>query len=204
MADARTFETDLRRRRDALGWSQEELARRAGLSRAGVGAIETGRLVPSAAAALALAEALQCRVEDLFRLVPTAAQEARWAWAPRCEPCRYWSAEVNGSLRHYPAETTPLGVLPHDGVFQAGRFPSRGDLDPRRTLVVATCDPAVGLLAAELARTSGIRLIALSRSSRAALALLSQGVVHVAGVHLAEAGAPGGNVAIVGRQLGRQ
>ena len=50
------------------GWSQEELARLSGLSRAGVSAIETGRLIPSAAAALALAAALECRVEDLFRL----------------------------------------------------------------------------------------------------------------------------------------
>ena len=56
------------------GWSQEQLARRSGLSRAGISAIETDRLIPSAAAALALAAALDCRVEDLFRLrVPSPA-----------------------------------------------------------------------------------------------------------------------------------
>ena len=58
----------LREHRARRGWSQEELARRAGLSRAGISAIETDRLVPSVAAALALAEALECRVEDLFQL----------------------------------------------------------------------------------------------------------------------------------------
>ena len=61
------------------GWSQEELARLSGLSRAGVSAIETGRLIPSAAAALALAAALGCRVEDLFRLHGAEPQQAAWA-----------------------------------------------------------------------------------------------------------------------------
>ncbi len=68
MANPQQFENDLRDRRTLRGWSQEQLARRSGLSRAGISAIETGRLIPSAAAALALAAALECRVEDLFRL----------------------------------------------------------------------------------------------------------------------------------------
>ena len=68
MAQIPSIENHLREHRARRGWSQEELARRAGLSRAGISAIETYRLVPSAAAALALAEALECRVEDLFQL----------------------------------------------------------------------------------------------------------------------------------------
>ena len=68
MANLDQFENDLRDRRTLRGWSQEQLARRSGLSRAGISAIETDRLIPSAAAALALAAALECRVEDLFRL----------------------------------------------------------------------------------------------------------------------------------------
>ena len=78
------------------GWSQEQLARRSGLSRAGISAIETDRLIPSAAAALALAAALECRVEDLFRLRGSESHESSWAWSPRREPCRYWKAEVGG------------------------------------------------------------------------------------------------------------
>ena len=57
--------------------------------------------------------------------------------------------------------------------------------DPSNTLVVACCDPAVGLLADALARRPGVRLIALPRSSRTALAMLEPGLVHAAGVHLA-------------------
>ena len=65
------------------------------------------------------------------------------------------------------------------------------EADPERTLVMACCDPAAGLLAAALARAADVRLIALPRSSGTALALLGQGRVHVAGVHLASGRAAG-------------
>src|SRR4051812_11996424 len=68
MADEPRLENDVRAYRDRLGWSQDELARLSSLSRAGISAIETGRLVPSTGAALALARAFGCTVEDLFRL----------------------------------------------------------------------------------------------------------------------------------------
>ncbi len=46
MAQIPSIENHLREHRARRGWSQEELARRAGLSRAGISAIETDRLVP--------------------------------------------------------------------------------------------------------------------------------------------------------------
>src|SRR5262245_63914136 len=102
------LENDVRASRIRLGWSQEELARRSGLSRAGISAIETGRLVPSAAAALALAAALGCRVEDVFRLRVAESPRAKsaWSWPPDREPCRYWRAEVRGEVRLYPVEAS--------------------------------------------------------------------------------------------------
>ncbi len=202
MAKSSTFETTLRDRRMLRGWSQEDLARLSGLSRAGVSAIETGRLIPSAAAALALAAALECRVEDVFRLHGAGPQRAAWAWPPRREPCRYWQAEVQGRRWLYPAESTATGMVAHDGVSGEGAFPEGVGSDARRTLVMAGCDPAAGLLAAELARTANVRLIALPRSSRTALTLLGRGLVHVAGVHLARAEGPGGNAAVVREALG--
>ena len=75
MADEPRLENDVRAYRDRLGWSQDELARRSGLSRAGISAIETGRLVPSTGAALALARAFGCTVEDLFRLPPRRVRD---------------------------------------------------------------------------------------------------------------------------------
>jgi molybdate-binding protein/DNA-binding XRE family transcriptional regulator len=201
MANHPRFENHIRDRRTRLGWSQEELARRSGLSRAGISAIETDRLIPSAAAALALAAALECRVEDLFRLCPEP-HEVAWAWPPRREPCRYWHADVGESRCLYPAEATPLGVVPCDGVYRDGLCQADEGSDPGRTLVMACCDPAVNLLAGALARTADVRLIALPRASRAALTLLGQGLVHVAGVHLTRADHPGGNAAIVRDELG--
>lgn len=206
-ARAAGIENRVRDHRVRRGWSQGELARRAGLSRAGVSAVETGRLVPSAAAALALAAALGVRVEDVFALPRPSSSSSSWAWVPPAGACRYWRAEVGGRTRLYPAEPTPAGVVPHDGVAPGGPAApgDPGGPDPAATLVMACCDPAVGLLADALARAAGVRLLALTRPSRAALDLLGRGLVHVAGLHLAAAGAGGdgdGNAAAVRDALG--
>ena len=202
MAQFPDFVSRLRDERTRRGWSQEELARRSGLSRAGVSAIETGRLVPSAAAALILAATLECRVEDLFHLRGPDPLAPVWAWSPRKETSRYWRAEVGGVLRHYPVESMPLGMVHHDGVAHLGAFNEGEPVDPRRTLVMACCDPAVGLLAVEFARSAGLRLLAFQRSSRAALILLGQGLVHVAGIHLSRSDEPDGNAGVVRAELG--
>lgn len=202
MAQLPELENFVRDQRTRRGWSQDDVARRSGLSRAGVSAIETGRLVPSAAAALSLAAAFGCRVEELFRLRRPEPAAPAWAWAPRREPCRYWTAEVGGVVRVYPAESIPLGVVPHDGIAHTGALKVSETVDPERTLVMACCDPAVGLLAAELARTAGIRLLAFQRPSRAALTLLGQGLVHVAGIHLSRSDEQEGNAEVVRTELG--
>ncbi len=203
MASKPILENNVRELRSRRSWSQAELANRAGLSRAGVSAIEMGRLVPSAAAALALAAALECRVEDIFCLPSTKPNVTdAWAWTPKRAPCRYWRAEVNGRNWLYPVEATPRGVVAHDGIFRDGGFAEIGRDDPSRTLVLATCDPAVGLLASEIEKTSGFRVVVIPRSSRAALTLLGQGYVHAAGVHLGTAEANRGNSASVRKLLG--
>jgi molybdate-binding protein len=72
---------------------------------------------------------------------------------------------------------------------------------PSDTLVVASCDPAIGLLASELSRRSSFRMLAFPRSSKQALALLAQGLIHVAGIHLATVGHHGQNTAAAKEQL---
>jgi molybdate-binding protein/DNA-binding XRE family transcriptional regulator len=204
MAHGPMLDNELRVLRARAGWSQAELGRRAGLSRAEISAIETGRLVPSTAVALALARSLGCTVESLFRFQhrePARAALA-WAWQPPAASGRFWRAEVGGRARLYPVEVSPLGLLPHDGTFRdLVPYSHPGD-DSFRTLVLASCDPAVSLLYAELARTAGLRLIVLPRSSRAALDLLRQGLVHAAGVHLAHSDRAEGNAAAVASDLG--
>jgi molybdate-binding protein/DNA-binding XRE family transcriptional regulator len=200
------LENDVRASRMRLGWSQEELAGRSGVSRAGISAIETGRLVPSTAAALALAEAMGTTVEALFRLPgPRPSVEGEgWAWPPPSLPCRYWRAELGGRVHFYPVEASPIGLVPHDGTAVEGGKDERIRTDPARTLVLASCDPAAGLLAAELARQEELRLLVLPRSSAAALDLLDRGLVHAAGVHLARVDDPEGNAPAIRRHLVRE
>jgi molybdate-binding protein/transcriptional regulator with XRE-family HTH domain len=188
--------------RQQRGWSQEQLAQRAGISRAAVSAVEIQRLVPSVAAALALATALGCRVEDLFGAAVCGDEEKNWAWPPTQEPCRFWHARVGGRLLLFPVEATVAGVIAHDGVFRNGRCHPSGAASPECTLVMASCDPAAGLLANEFARTSGFRLLVLHRSSSQALDLLRRGLVDVAGLHLATATDKGGNALAARSALG--
>lgn len=201
MSDTR-FHSRLREHRQARDWSQAELARRAGLSRASVSAIETGRVVPSTAAALALAETLSVRVERLFTLTSNGTS-APWAWEPPIDDDRWWWARFDDGLRRFPVEPPAAEAWPHDG---RGSPPARGSSgtnpgDPDRTLVVAGCDPAAGLLARRLAEAGDVRLIHFPRSSRRALDLLGRGCVHAAGMHLGGPDDPD-NERIVSETLG--
>ncbi|PLX92935.1 MAG: XRE family transcriptional regulator [Desulfuromonas sp.] len=185
------LQNTIRSKRESLGWSQQDLADRAGLSRTGISAIEAGRLIPSTAAALALAAAFHCRVEDLFVLA--GKDTAEWAWPPTANPVRYWRAMVGSRHLLYPVEHSPLGMVPHDGVCRDGKCIDHPFAEPVRTLVIACCDPAVGLLATEYARQTPFRLVVLQRSSRVALQLLEQGLVHAAGIHLCKSDEEQGN-----------
>jgi putative transcriptional regulator len=58
----------LREERARLGWTQAELADRAGVSRKTINTVENGVFVPSTILALRLAKVLGRPVEDLFAL----------------------------------------------------------------------------------------------------------------------------------------
>jgi molybdate-binding protein/DNA-binding XRE family transcriptional regulator len=203
MLEEQPLQNRVRAHRLTRGWSQEDLASRAGVSRASISAIETGRFIPSAATALTLAAVFGCRVEDVFSLELEKTTQPSWAWQPPHDPCRYWMAGVAGRRWLYPVEPTNLGVVPHDGLLENGMLRGPIAAFPGDTLVIACCDPAVGLLASELQRTHGIRLLALQRPSRAALALLAQGLIHAAGVHLDGGGRQSHNVAAAKDELKR-
>src|SRR5260370_17464064 len=77
----------VRRARVARGLTQDELARRAGLSRQALGAIESGAYQPGVVAALALARELGDSVEALFGSAgEPSLVEADWAEAPPDPP----------------------------------------------------------------------------------------------------------------------
>ncbi|HEV8072353.1 MAG TPA: substrate-binding domain-containing protein [Planctomycetaceae bacterium] len=192
----------IRNERMRRGWSQADLARRAGISRAAVSAIEIDRLTPSVSAALALAQCFGCAVEELFGS-RGARGSVQWAWSPRGAKVRYWQAEVAGRILSFPIEEPLASESAHDGVFAEGTDRCQPEESPARTLVVACCDPAAGLLASQFGRATGMRMIVLGRSSAAALKLLAEDRVHAAGIHLSAAGGRPGNARFVARELGK-
>lgn len=67
-ATGRRLANRLRVGRAERGWSQDELARRAGVTRQTISSIETGQYVPSALLAFVLADRLGRPVSELFYL----------------------------------------------------------------------------------------------------------------------------------------
>ncbi|RYD22056.1 MAG: helix-turn-helix domain-containing protein [Verrucomicrobiaceae bacterium] len=191
-------------RRAAFGWSQAELSQRAGIPRTTISAIEGGNLTPSVTAALALAAALDCTVEELFGDGEMPARKRggpTWAWQPATDSARYWQAEVGGRVLLYPVEPPASHAEPHDGIWRGG-IPDHRVSTPPTTLVLACCDPASGLLASAYARASGFRLLVIERGGAAALELLEKGLVHIAGIHRSTAEDPGRNSDTVLTRLG--
>lgn len=202
MESDRKLPNRVKSQRVARGWSQAELGKRAGISRTAVSAIEGQRLVPSVAGALALASVLECTVEDLFGSAEENPSEMGWAWVPPQAAWRYWRAEVGGRVLLYPIESAgTTASLPHDGRGDQSKFSAESFPLARKTLVVACCDPAAGLLSTLYAKASGLRLLAIPRSSQQALDLLAQGLVHVAGIHLST-DADDQNATVVRSKLG--
>lgn len=61
------MENKIRERRRELGISQEELARRCGVTRQTINAIENDKYDPTLSLAFSLARELQCSVDGLFQ-----------------------------------------------------------------------------------------------------------------------------------------
>jgi molybdate-binding protein/transcriptional regulator with XRE-family HTH domain len=197
--DSRTSNR-VREERLARGLSQADLAQRAGISRTAVTAMEGNRLVPSVAAALALAKALGTTVEALFG-EPGSTETATWAKPPKHSQASFWEAEVGGQRIRYPSEASPMFAPLPDGMAGVPSPATKLSL-PQETLVLACCDPASGLLATQYAAITGLRLLVLSRSTGQAMELLREGKVHVAGMHLSTSDEPGQNAALVKEKLG--
>jgi len=205
----------LRLARLAAALSQEQLAARAGVSRQAVAGIEAGRFDPSLHVALDLARALGRSVEDLFAnpsfLSPTRA-------------LLVGPAGTTGPLAGVRVELAEVGERPvafalsGDQSLRPGFVPASGRLtstagagEPvlveagppgQPAVVVAGCDPALGLLAGPLADLAPPRRLAWwPCNSAAALALAAAGLVHAAGVHLPEDGP--GIGAVAGAELRR-
>jgi molybdate-binding protein/DNA-binding XRE family transcriptional regulator len=187
--------------RKARGIAAAELARRVGISRPTIYAIESGEYTPNTAIALQLARVLDVKVEDLFSISAAASDrlapniEAKFL-AP--EGAKYSIGElvrigrVGSRMIAAPAPSFPTFLADADGAIalrgktSAETCFTRAAVNYRNSLLIAGCDPALSMLAGEL-KSAGIEVINVHCSSHQALAWLKKGLVHVAGTHLLDA-----------------
>jgi putative molybdopterin biosynthesis protein len=179
----------LRFARQARGFSQQQLAGMAGVSRQAVSSVEAGHSDPSLRVALALTRALGITVEELFGpgeapppvmaqpVAPLGPPGARVALAPMGDS--FVALPLEGDQGTQPGFASAGGVVAaRDGeVLPIG--------PPRPTLVVAGCDPALPLLEIPLARLDPpVGFTWWACGSGEALRLAAAGLVHAAGAHL--------------------
>jgi molybdate-binding protein len=189
----------VRARRADAGLSQAELARRVGVSRQAIAAIEAGRQVPSTAVALQLARALRCAVEDLFAL--RSGPRLRAVWSPAGSHRRVALGKVDGV---WTAHGIAADEEPADGVVIGEASPTGEiDVEPLHDLrgcedgvFIAGCAPLLGILTGCLRRRGRVAAWVRADSTRA-LDLLAAGSVHVAGLHFADASSVQGHRELV-------
>jgi len=208
----------IRAKRRALNLTQVELARRSGLSRQALGAIEAGIYQPSVGAALSLARELGETVERLFDV--QSEKEGRHLnahWFDEIVDCktskrpRASLGRVGGRIVAVPQNAAGLSLSPVAGILarlkgnraEVLTYNSSDEIDA--ALLIAGCDPAVTLLADWMTRHhSPARLVSIPCSSTRALDALVKGCAHTAGVHLRDADAEDYNLESVRHALGRR
>ena len=174
----------MRAYRESLGWSQQDLAERAGVSRQMVGAVEAGRHVPNVRAALALAGSLGVSVEELFldataEPVPVIGDDFPAVGSPAVVT-RVGEQMVVAVVDHGVADSERWAVV--DATIGAGGVVLLDDalVDG---LVVAGCDPALGVLAGLVERVSPHRVVTVHASTGRSIDALAAGRVHGVVVH---------------------
>lgn len=173
----------LRDRRQACGLSQAELAARAGVSRQLVAAAEAGINTPAVDTALALARALGTNVEALFRGAADAPVSVLPGTLPegaRIRVGRVGERLVAAELSDHGAAGATWGSP--DGRIEAGQLRVFPRARPAG-LVVAGCDPALGVAEALLRDLGPRSLLAVPAPTKAALAALGEDRLHAAVVH---------------------
>jgi molybdopterin molybdotransferase/putative molybdopterin biosynthesis protein len=198
--------------------TQSALARRAGLSRQALGAIEAGLYMPSVTVALSLARELGETVETLFGDDSGSGCRniaAQWTGAlssnSNAAPAPVTLARIAGKVVAVPQSPYRLGLAPASGILAEAKRKRaevasfRSDTEIDSTLLLAGCDPSASLLADWLARQRlPVSACAVSCSSGKALDTLLQNQAHAAGAHLKDTRSGEYNLAQFKRTLGHR
>ena len=208
----------IRDKRRALNLTQVELARRTGLSRQALGAIEAGLYQPSVGVALSLARELGETVERLFGVESEKEGrhfDAHWygEMADRATSKRSRASlgRVGGRIVAVPQTAAGLSLSPSAGIVsrlkgnraEVVTYNTSEEIDA--ALLIAGCDPSVTILADWMTRHHcPARLSPVPCSSGRALDALVKGCAHAAGVHLRDADTADYNLQSVRRAVGRR
>lgn len=203
--DAAALRNAVRAARERQGFSQSGLAARVGISRQALHAVETGRSVPSMGLCLGLARALGTSLEALFWLeAPVRRIRARLADGAVKRTGQRRRVLLGEVDRQRTAHLlTGAEPMPADGLATVG--PERDvevELFPHAEgwagrLLLAGCDPALGLLA----RRAAGSVHWLDVPSSDALGMLVRREAHLAGLHLSEPGRIDANARAVRKAL---
>jgi molybdate-binding protein/DNA-binding XRE family transcriptional regulator len=194
---------DLRKKH---GWSQAELAKKVGITRQAVYAIEANQYLPSTQIALQLSGVLNCQVEDIFRLQDREVvvdAELIGGGSSQKKPMRVKLAQVG--LRMLARPMAELGdilnfVMSADGLIledSNSKLRKKNShvtvklLQPRevieQNIVIAGCDPALFLAGEHVRKINALSGVTnWTMGSANALCALQRGEVHMAGLHLVD------------------
>jgi len=201
--------------RRSRGISASDLAQSAGVSRQTIYAIEAGSFIPNTEVSLLLAQTLEVRVEEIFSLTqdkPKPNDQIQTESLSTQKPVKGQAVRlghVGDRLVSIPVHATPYFLPEADGVIsKLGRNLASTwltvfakDEALQKNLVLAGCDPAIGLISGIVAKLSGVELISAPASSRLALQWLKEGKVHIAGSHLEDQATGEFNIPFVRHQF---
>jgi molybdate-binding protein/DNA-binding XRE family transcriptional regulator len=200
--------------RNSRGLAAAVLARNVGVSRQTIYAIEAGNYVPNTEVALKLARELEVSVEELFTLdsekhdKPSPLSAEVLSATPQVNGQAVQLCKVGDRLVCTPQDAVPYYLHEADGVIsKMGRSENLAEVavfakedSYNQRLLVAGCDPAIGMLARMVERLSGVQVISAPASSRLALRWLKEGKVHIAGTHLKDSESGEFNLPILRRE----
>jgi len=212
-----TVQNNLAQLRAKRGLAASELAKKIGVSRQTIYAMETGAYVPNTLVALKLAQVFDVKVEDLFCLEdaePPAHTETAELLPAEQEaqpglPTQL--CEVDDRLVGVLPVPVAWSLPPADGfIVKAGRHPGKAKVQLfhheekqfRNRLLIAGCDPGISVLLRHLQR-EGVEAVVAYRNSSQSLNLLKNSLIHVAGTHLKDEATGESNLPAIRKQFPR-
>jgi DNA-binding XRE family transcriptional regulator len=173
--------------RVSRGWTQAQLAQRAGISRQMLSSVEAGRHVPNVAAAIGLATALDTTVEALFGQPTGEARDL--TGSPLAVGTPVSCARVGENVIAIPTSQTSGDAWRLSDAVVTEQGVDRLDGDGPAELLLAGCDPILGIVA-RLVERSGHQVLVAPTSTGRSLEALAAGRVHGVVVHARIGGLP--------------